>query len=356
MNKGIHLRSKEMPWEGASHDSKWENHMGNSRLLLSLSTILLIASLGGSPGLLGQGNLPYLLRVDVDWVTIPFWAHDRLGRPVGHFCREDLLLLEDGQPQAISTLEMTRVPLTMTVLLDCSESLGTHARAMNAAIRLLEENIEEADHIAVLSISNNPRLLLDFTSNFSIIRRTLEDSSRKFDGASNINDTIFWAAHLLAARPPEERKIIFLISDGKGNRGDGTRALMALKSSGAMLMGTSIGLTSRLFGGVESLHRMIRDSGGQIIGWVSDREVNAVNFRKEFGIARSQFQIGYVPLNKRRDGKWRQIELLLAPGSPDLPRGITINAPPGYPSARRDGRARGSAFFLVYTIPQKPDD
>lgn len=327
-----------------------------SQLLASLLFILLISSPRGSPGLLGQGSFPYLLRVDVDWVTIPFWAHDRLGRPIEHFRREDLLLFEDGQLQAISALERTRVPLTMAVLLDRSESMTGHTREMNAAIHLLEEYIEKSDQVAVLSISNNPQLILDFTGDFSRIRRVLEDSSRVLEGASNINDTISLASNLLAARPPEERKVIFLISDGKGNRGDGTRALKTLKSSRATLMGTSIGLTSHLFGGVESLHRMIRDSGGQIIGWVSDRELNAANYRKEFGIARSQFQIGYVPLNKRRDGKWRQIELLLDPGSPDLPRGITINAPPGYSSARNDGPARGSAFFLVHTNPQKPDD
>jgi VWFA-related protein len=215
--------------------------MGNFRLLLSLLTILLFASFGDSPELLGQGNLPYLLRVDVDWVTIPFWAHDRLGHPVEHFGREDLLLLEDGEPQAISTLEMKRVPLTMAVLVDCSESMGPHAYATNAAIRLLEDNIEEADHIAVLSFSSNPRLLLDFTGDVERIHRTLKDSARKLEGATNINDTIFLASRLLAARTPEERKIIFLISDGKGNRGDDVRALKSLKASGAMLMGAKIG-------------------------------------------------------------------------------------------------------------------
>jgi VWFA-related protein len=331
-------------------------HMGNLRLLLSLSTLLLFASLGGSPDLLGQGNRPYLLRVNVDWVTIPFWAHDRLGRPVEHFCREDLLLLEDGEPQAISTLETKRVPLTMAVLLDCSESMGKHARAMKAAIHLLEDNIEGADHIAVLSISNNPRLLLDFTGDFEQIRHALDDSLIKLEGASNISDTIFWASHLLSARPPEERKVIFLISDGNGNRGDDTRALKSLKSSGTMLLGTSIGHTSHLFGGAESLHRMIRDSGGRIMGWSADREINAANFRKEFRIARSQFQIGYVPLKKRRDGKWRQIELLLAPNSPDVPRGITISAPSGYPSPQPVGLALSSDFFLIRSNPQKPED
>ncbi len=330
--------------------------MGNFRLPLSLSAILLLSSFEGSSELLGQANLPYSLRVDVNWVTIPFWAHDRLGRPIEHFCREDLLLLEDGQPQAISALEMTRVPLTMAVLLDCSESMVAHARAMHAAIRLTLDNIEETDHIAVLTISTSPRLLLDFTGDFARIRRALEDSSRKLEGASNINDTIFLASQLLAARPPEEHKIIFLISDGKGNRGDGVRAMRALKSSGAMLMGTSIGLTSRLFGGVESLHRMIRDSGGQIIGWVSNREDNAANFRQEFRIARSQFQLGYVPLNKTRDGKWRQIELLLAPNSPQLNRGIIISAPTGYPAPRPSSLAAGSAFFLIRDDPQKPED
>jgi Ca-activated chloride channel family protein len=325
--------------------------MGKNRSLVMLAGLGILLQLG-TARLLGQRIPPYFLQVDVDWITVSFGAFGWHGRPVENLHKEDLILLEDGQVQVISAFERVPVPLTMVVLLDSSESMKNHAREERAACHLLSSKLEKVDHVAVLGFSDNPQLILDFTSDLPAIHRVLEEFPLEFRGASNINDSIFFASRLLSARPPEERKIIFLISDGQGNRGDNFRAETVLQSVRASLMGFSIGMTSQLFGGVESLHRMIRNSGGRMVGLTPDKNLNAANLSREFWIARGQYQLSFASSNPKRDGKFRQLELMLDARSPRFSLGIYIEAPHGYLAAQSGAPSLDSPAILISTKPE----
>jgi Ca-activated chloride channel family protein len=270
-----------------------------------------------------------VLKVDVDLVTLSFSVKDKGKRYVRDLTKEDVILLEDEVSQDIIFFDSENVPLSLVVLVDVSESTEPYSKEIEAVSRTIADLLHPKDEAAVIAFSDVPMLLQEFTHNRNRLSDALEEARQRFSGATNINDSVYVAAKKLSSLESDRRRVILLISDGKGNRGERERALTELRDSRATLVGIGLGLTSRLFRGAVALSQWVKETGGSLLLYSPERDL-----RKEVSAAfeqiRSQYAVGYVSSNKNRDGRFRRLRVELSSNSLFSPKCAIIQDLPGY--------------------------
>jgi Ca-activated chloride channel homolog len=286
------------------------------------------------PAALAQSNAlstleNHTLRVDVNLVTFNFSATDRYHRNIENLEREDIVIYEDEMTQQIVSFDSEPMPLSLVVLVDVSESTGPYLKQIETTSRFLSDLLSEQDDAAVIAFSNLPNLLQEFTRDKAKIRSALHQARRSFTGATNINDSIYLAARKLGSTPADKRKVILLISDGKGNRGEQERALAQLRSCGATLLGIGVGVTATLYRGSLVMGRWIRETGGEYLSSTPEKELRK-NLEKALSTVRRQYSAAYVPANKLRDGRFRRLRIEISQHSALASKRITIQGPEGY--------------------------
>lgn len=267
------------------------------------------------------------LKVNVDLVTLSFSVKDKSKRYVRDLTREDVVLLEDEVSQDIVFFDSQNVPLSLVVLVDVSESTEPYSKEIKAASRAIADLLHAEDEAAVIAFSDVPMLLQEFTGNRERLWDALEGARQRFSGATNINDSIYVAAKKLNSLESDRRRVILLISDGKGNRGERERALSELHNSEATLVGIGLGLTSRLFRGAVALSQWVKETGGSLLLYSADvrKDVSSA-----FEQIRSQYAVGYVSSNKNRDGRFRSLRVELSRNSLYSSKCAIIQDLPGY--------------------------
>lgn len=158
-------------------------------------------------------------RVDLISVTATVVDHD--GRLVTGLPREAFELYEDGDRQAIAQFTNERVPVSLAVLLDVSDSMyGQRLLDARAAVeRFLFELLDPADEFCVLAFNHEPRLLTPWTRSRELITRGLA-GLRPF-GATGMYDAVISALPLMETRS-RQRAALLIISDGADTASDAT--------------------------------------------------------------------------------------------------------------------------------------
>lgn len=186
-------------------------------------------------------------------------------------------------------------------------------------------------------------MLLDFTEDKTKVRTALErrlllspmapqrnaSDSISIGGATNINDSVYIASRKLEMSGSEKRKMIVLLSDGMGNRGDSARAYDELRVSGATLMSIGLGLTSKFQRSSMLVNRWIKDTGGALLLYSPEPELRE-NLQAVFRKVRSRYGVAYSPSNKKKDGQYRRIRMEVSRNSLYALRNLTIRGPQGY--------------------------
>lgn len=139
------------------------------------------------------------------------------GTQVRGLSARDFRLFEDGVAQEITSFDAAATPAGIALVLDASPSIYRELAQMRVAARSLAANLAPADEIAVVSFSEEARVLLPFSKNRVLLDRVLdsknltrvEDTSR-----SNIYQTVFFTARELF-RGRTGRKAIVLLTDGQ---------------------------------------------------------------------------------------------------------------------------------------------
>lgn len=156
------------------------------------------------------------VRIFTEEVRLPVSAMDQYGHYDPTVEIDDVLVLEDGEPQKIRSVR--HIPANVLFILDTGgdgNGLGglskktstTRAVALKVIARL-----PEGDRIAVMQSSNQAELLQSWTDDVDDVTRTL--TWKLFAGKrSRLFETITKAAQLLSDQPEGSRHVI-LVTDG----------------------------------------------------------------------------------------------------------------------------------------------
>jgi Ca-activated chloride channel homolog len=175
------------------------------------------AALAGT-ALLAQDR-PGRFQSGVDLISVTATVVDRDGHLVTGLPREAFEIYEDGERQAITQFTNERVPVSLAVLLDVSDSMyGQRLVDARVAVeRFLFELLDKEDEFSVIAFNHEPLPLTGWTQTPEVVKRAM-GALRPF-GATALYDAVLTALPMMNTRT-KQRAAVLIISDGADTASD----------------------------------------------------------------------------------------------------------------------------------------
>lgn len=304
-----------------------------------------------------------VVRVETNLTNIFFTAADRSKRFVSDLKKENIRVLEDGQPQEIFTFQTSvDLPLSIAILLDTSISEQRTLPDEKAAAQAFLQSVmrPQRDEAAILSFTGDVTLEQGFTGNIDRLRRAIDqvefvppsgyvggnvvvqsggaqptppisDVNRDLAGSTAIWDAVWVCSNDLMKDSAENtRRAIILLTDGvdTSSKLKMHEAIERAQKSDVFIY--AIGIGDSYQGGVEmgSLRRIAEQTGGRAYFPESERELRNA-FAQIQRDLREQYLLAYSPSNKARDGSYRKIQIEII--DPELRKqNLKLSYRPGY--------------------------
>lgn len=163
-------------------------------------------------------------------VRLPVAATDTYGHYDPTLTVDDVLVLEDGKPQQIRSIQ--HLPTNVLLLLDVGNQLGLKDTNLTRDIaNRLVMSLYPGTRIAIMQFAMKPELLQSWTTDRAAIAKTLKTKLNS-GKSSRLSDALIAAAEQFKETTPGTRHIV-LISDGveaPGGRATMTSAVKQLNS------------------------------------------------------------------------------------------------------------------------------
>ncbi|HEV2446098.1 MAG TPA: VWA domain-containing protein [Candidatus Sulfopaludibacter sp.] len=260
---------------------------------------------------------PATIRVTTNLVLVPVSVNDMLNRPVSGLERENFRVFEDKVEQKITSFAMDDEPVAVGLVFDTSGSMGEKLRRSRMAAKEFFRTANPEDEFFLVEFDNSPRLEVTLTSDTGTIENQLTFS--RSHGSTALLDAIYMALHEMH-KSKKNKKALLVISDGGDNNSRYTAAEVrrVLVESDVLIYAIGVfggGTTPEEAGGPGLLSHIAEQTGGRMF------EANVFDLpdtAKRIGIElRNRYVLGYSSGNQARDGKYRHIQVVLAP-----PRGL----------------------------------
>jgi VWFA-related protein len=315
-----------------------------------------------------------VVRVETNLTSIFFTAADNNKRFISNLKKEDIQVLEDGQPQEIFTFQQnTDLPLSIAILIDTSRSEERTLPDEKAAARFFVEAVmrPDRDEAAIISFTGDVTLEQGFTGNLDRLRRAIDrvefvppsgyvgggvvvgstppisDTNQILAGATAIWDAV-WASSndLLATSADNTRRTIILLTDGEDTISQVKMHEAIERAQKADALIYAIGIGDSYQGGVDesSLRKIAEQTGGRAYFPRNESQLRSA-FAQIQRDLREQYLVAYSPSNKARDGSYRRIQIeVIDPGL--RKQKLKLNYRPGYfaKTADRDLPAKRRSY------------
>jgi Ca-activated chloride channel family protein len=153
------------------------------------------------------------IRVSVNRVNVGVTVTDSSGHFIEGLHREDFQLFDNDDEQPITDFLPIEEPAQLLLLIEAGPAVVFLSQNHLRAADTLLTAIAPTDRVAIAGYSKTPKLLLDFTTNKSAARATLQDINFGNDFA-DLNLSSSLAAAIDALAPLPGKKTIVLLSTG----------------------------------------------------------------------------------------------------------------------------------------------
>ena len=262
------------------------------------------------------------MKVDVDLVLVPVTITDPMNRLVTGLEKENFSLTDNGQPQEIRHFSSEDAPVSLGVIFDISGSMSNKIDKSRDAVVEFFKTANPQDEFFLVTFSEKPEVLADFTSSVEDIQSRLIYAQPR--GRTALLDAIYLGMNRMR-KANYQKKALLIISDGGDNHSRYTEGEIKSLVREADVQIYAIGLYDRDFKtpeereGPQLLSEITEVTGGRTFAIGNPNELADV--ATKIGIElRNQYVLGYRPSNPVRDGKWRKIKVKLNPpkGLPPL--------------------------------------
>ncbi len=286
-----------------------------------------------------------VIKIDTEVVNVLFSAQDKNRRLLTELKQTDVRLIEDGQPQQIVAFaRQVDLPLSLAILIDTSVSQERTLPEERAAAKSFLQSVirPEKDEVSIVSFTGETTLEQGMTNNISRLNRAVDrvqfvapsgyigggviaggTPPISGDNQAAVGSTAIWDAiwvtseEVLKTSPDKTRRAIILLSDGVNTYGSKKLddAVQAALRNEAVIY--SIGIGDNFYDGVDKgvLKKISERTGGRAFFPQDESELRQAFTQIQIEM-RSQFLIAYEPINQKRDGSYRKIEIQLA--NPEL--------------------------------------
>ena len=244
-------------------------------------------------------------------VTTAVTVRDAEGRLVTTLERKDFTIEEDGVPQPITMFTKERVPISLTLALDVSDSMrGQRMSDARAALaHFLNRLLAPDDEASLIGFNHEARLFHPWAVDRGGMRVRLE--AMKPSGGTAMYDAIDVSLPLFESRQ-HQRAAIVLVSDGADTASDTTPTLLKQKLNRSDVFLYAIGIDSldaRNSTRINpfTLQELTSQGGGytEIIRSTSELGPATERIAEELN---HQYMIGYTPI-KRADGQYHTVRV-----------------------------------------------
>ena len=292
--------------------------MTNARRLLAAVTTLALLEWGpgaGPPPRAGGQQQPSF-RTGIDVVSLNVTVTDADGRYVVDLGQSELDVFEDGILQQISYFNRGNPGIAFSLLIDTSASMEEElATAQEAAVGFARRTRPE-DLAEVIDFDTRVTVIQPFTNQVPALERAIRSTT--VGGSTALYNAVYIALkELQRIRPADvsdvRRQAIVLLSDG-----DDTSSLVGFdevldlaKRSETVVYGIGLRSANEPAGkGFREADFVLRElsqqTGGRVFFSSKAEELSGV-YGKIAEELSSQYLVGYVSKNGRRDGAWRRV-------------------------------------------------
>ena len=276
----------------------------------------------------GQGSL----KVQTNVVNVFATVRNKQHGIVTDLTKDDFKITEDGVEQKVEFFSKEiNMPITLGMLIDTSASMDRMIDAEHdAASRFLREVMRPKDDAMVITFDFDVDLVADFTQDTSVLASAIRSTRVNsvggggvvtpgtFPGGSNaggtdLYDAIYLACHdELATEAGRKGVIILTDAEDTGSKLGMRDAIEAAQRSDVVIHVLLISDRMATFGtGPGVAHRMAEDTGGRVIDVHNEKSLEKA-FDELSEELRSQYVLGYYPINLKRDGTFRKIQVSVA--------------------------------------------
>ncbi len=264
------------------------------------------------------------MRVDVDLVLVPVTVTDSLNRPIIDLPKQNFMLYEGGVAQPIRYFSNEDAPISVGLILDCSGSMRNKIEYEREAVAEFFKYANPQDDYFAITVSSHPEVIATSAQSIGTIQEKLGTTEPR--GGTALYDAVYLGISRMRSAA-HQRKALVIISDGGDNRS--RYSLKEIKSvvEEANVLAYGIGvfddLPIPLFKTLEErwgrkwLDEMTEATGGRTLAADNRRQIPqiAAMISREL---RNQYVLGYRPSNTAHDGKWRKVQVRLAPSATPL--------------------------------------
>lgn len=276
------------------------------------------------------------IKVDVDVVNILCTVYDRRGALVTDLKQDDFKIFENGKLQQVRYFAReTNLPLTLALLLDVSGSVARFVELeKDTAARFLDAVLRPDDQALLMGFSSTIILWQDLTASGPQLKAALQRlRSIPFKGLPAEGQpmplTLLYDA--VQATSSEKlknvagRKAMIVISDGLDNGSSIKQdaAIAAVQTTNTVVYSICYESGQGSFFGCSYLKNLSEATGGRMFQVGKKLSLSEI-FQIIQDEMRSQYALGFVPSNREHDGKFRKLEVKLAP------KGLRVRTRRGY--------------------------
>jgi Ca-activated chloride channel homolog len=259
---------------------------------------------------------PPTFQAGVEVIRLSLSVTDGHNRLISGLSEGDFAVYEDGVRQDVSFFTREPLPLSVALLVDGSASMEEKLPvAQEAGVRFVA-TLRPGDLAQVVQFSDRTTILQDFTTDHAALVAALRRTQPS--GSTVLYTALYIALKQMRSQGNPEaprRRAIVLLTDGEDTAStvDDEQVLELARQA-------DVGVYVIALRGEHALDRqrlafaqatyfltaVTRDTGGEAYFPSELSELNAVYGRIADEL-RSQYTVGYVSGNDRRDGKWRRI-------------------------------------------------
>jgi Ca-activated chloride channel family protein len=251
------------------------------------------------------------IRVDVDLVLLNATVTDPANRQVTGLGKEHFQVWEDKIEQEIQYFSAEDVPLSVGIIFDISGSMGNKLKpAREAASTFLRMGARD-DEYFLIEFSDSPQLAQDFTTDIGKVQDRLLFTQAK--GQTSLYDALYLGLEKVS-RGSNTRKALLLITDGEDNHSRYSFANVKEFAREHDVQVYAIGIVDDWtqqtsgYSGRAALEDLANLTGGRAFFPNSVYELESICSRISIDL-KNQYVLGYRPLNRSADGKWRKIRV-----------------------------------------------
>jgi Ca-activated chloride channel homolog len=259
---------------------------------------------------------PPTFEVGIEVINLNVSITDARNRYVTDLLEKQFAVFEDGVRQELMLFSHENLPISLVLMMDCSASMDEKLKvAQDAAVGFVK-TLGPQDLAEVVQFNDRRTVLQDFTSDHGLLEQAIRRTEAS--GPTALHNALYVSLKELDKQKSGRqlrRRAIVLLSDGEDTASlvsDDQVLELARKTEIAIYAislrpGRSQDRNRLAFSqATHLLTTLSQETGGQVHFPNSLSELDLVYARVAEEL-RTQYTLGYVSSNKRRDGKWRRI-------------------------------------------------